>query len=199
MDKKVLNKHLEKLNEDIRNIQYQINSINQDIKKDKKQSYIEKRIDRLVNNYKMLNQKRQELVNISREEKRELQEKVLEIRKQVKDVCYKGSKDVSKQNIQLDEVVNNESKSEIYNKIDKWWINEIEIPITGNDIPEDYNRNEVCGAQAMILSIINSIVLGNKGAEYKEILDKLNGGPRDVKKSVYKISCTNKNKLFQKF
>ena len=26
----------------------------------------------------------------------------------------------------------------------------------------------------MILSIINSIVLGNKGAEYKEILDKLN-------------------------
>lgn len=33
MDKKVLNKHLEKLNEDIRNIQYQINSINQDIKK----------------------------------------------------------------------------------------------------------------------------------------------------------------------
>ena len=83
MDKKVLNKHIGKLNEDIRNIQYQINSINQDMKKDKKQSYIEKRIDRLVNNYKMLNQKRQELVNISREEKRELQEKVLEIRKQV--------------------------------------------------------------------------------------------------------------------
>ena len=63
---------------------------------------------------------------------------------------------------------------EIYNKIDKWWINEIEIPIIGNDIPEDYNGNEMCGAQAMILSIINSIVLGNKGAEYKEILDKLN-------------------------
>ena len=63
---------------------------------------------------------------------------------------------------------------EIYNKIDKWWINEIEIPITGNDIPEDYDRNEVCGAQAMILSIINSIVLGNKGTEYKEILNKLN-------------------------
>lgn len=83
MDKKVLNKHIGKLNEDIRNIQYQINSINQDMKKGKKQSYIEKRIDRLVNNYKMLNQKRQELVNISREEKRELQEKVLEIRKQV--------------------------------------------------------------------------------------------------------------------
>lgn len=63
---------------------------------------------------------------------------------------------------------------EIYNKIDKWWINEIKIPIAGNDIPEDYDRDGVCGVQAMILSIINSIVLGNKGAEYKEILDKLN-------------------------
>lgn len=63
---------------------------------------------------------------------------------------------------------------EIYNKIDKWWINEIEIPITENDISEDYNRKEVCGAQAMILSVINSIVLGNKGEGYKEILDKLN-------------------------
>ena len=62
---------------------------------------------------------------------------------------------------------------EIYNKIDKWWINEIKIPIAGNDIPEDYDRDGVCGVQAMILSIINSIVLGNKGAEYKEILDKL--------------------------
>lgn len=63
---------------------------------------------------------------------------------------------------------------EIYNKIDKWWINEIEIPIVGNDRPEDYDRDKICGAQAMILSIINSIVLENKGAEYKEILDKLN-------------------------
>ena len=64
MDKKVLNKHIGKLNEDIRNIQYQINSINQDMKKGKKQSYIEIRLVRLVYYYKLLNQKRQELVNI---------------------------------------------------------------------------------------------------------------------------------------
>ena len=36
------------------------------------------------------------------------------------------------------------------------------------------DRDKICGAQAMILSIINSIVLENKGAEYREILDKLN-------------------------
>lgn len=62
---------------------------------------------------------------------------------------------------------------EIYNKIDKWWINEVEIPIAGDEIPDDYDRNSVCGGQAMILSIINSIILGNQGAKYKDILDKL--------------------------
>lgn len=62
---------------------------------------------------------------------------------------------------------------EIYNKIDKWWINEVEIPIAGDEIPDNYDRNSVCGGQAMILSIINSIILGNQGVEYKDILDKL--------------------------
>lgn len=28
---------------------------------------------------------------------------------------------------------------DMYRKIDKWWINEIEIPISGNEIPDDYD------------------------------------------------------------
>lgn len=100
-------------------------------------------------------------------------EKYQVIRKRRNDITHKLLKNLN------DGFTENDNKLfgdmlEIYNKIDKWWINEIEIPITGNDIPEDYDRNEVCGAQAMILSIINSIVLGNKGTEYKEILNKLN-------------------------
>ena len=100
-------------------------------------------------------------------------EKYQVIRKRRNDITHKLLKNLK------DGFTENDNKLfgdmlEIYNKIDKWWINEIEIPIIGNDIPEDYNGNEMCGAQAMILSIINSIVLGNKGAEYKEILDKLN-------------------------
>lgn len=100
-------------------------------------------------------------------------EKYQVIRKRRNDITHKLLKNLN------DGFTENDNKLfgdmlEIYNKIDKWWINEIEIPITGNDIPEDYDRNEVCGAQAMILSIINFIVLGNKGAEYKELLDKLN-------------------------
>ena len=61
----------------------------------------------------------------------------------------------------------------IYNQLDKWWINEIEIPTSADSIPEDYDREGVCGGQAMILSIINEIVLGNEGDKYKELLNEL--------------------------
>lgn len=61
----------------------------------------------------------------------------------------------------------------IYEKVDKWWINEIEIPTSADKIPEDYDRNAVCGGQAMVLSIINDIVLGNGGKKYKDILNIL--------------------------
>lgn len=61
----------------------------------------------------------------------------------------------------------------IYNKLDKWWINEIEIPTSADDIPEDYDRDGVCGGQALMLSINNEIVFGNEGDKYKELLNKL--------------------------
>lgn len=61
----------------------------------------------------------------------------------------------------------------IYNKLDKWWINEIEIPTSADDIPEDYDRDGVCGGQAVMLSIINEIVFGNEGDKYKELLNEL--------------------------
>ena len=51
MDNQNLQRYISKLNEDIRNVKYQINSIFQDIQKDKKQNYIEKRIDRLIDKY----------------------------------------------------------------------------------------------------------------------------------------------------
>ena len=61
----------------------------------------------------------------------------------------------------------------IYNKLDQWWINEIEIPTSADDIPEDYDRDGVCGGQALMLSIINEIVFGNAGDKYKELLNEL--------------------------
>ena len=59
----------------------------------------------------------------------------------------------------------------IYTKMDQWWINEIEIPTSAEEIPEDYDRDGVHGGQAIILSIINFIILEDKGKEYKQILE----------------------------
>lgn len=67
-----------------------------------------------------------------------------------------------------------ENMLRIYNKLDKWWINEIEIPIAADDIPEDYDREMVVGGQAFILLIINDIIFANRGEEYKELLRKIN-------------------------
>lgn len=68
----------------------------------------------------------------------------------------------------------------IYNKLDKWWINEIEIPTSVDDIPEDYDRNGVCGGQALILSIINEIIFGNEGDKYKELLNEFMKNKNDM-------------------
>lgn len=61
----------------------------------------------------------------------------------------------------------------LYRKIDNWWINEIEIPTSADEIPTDYDRNQVFGGQAFILSAINDIILGNAADQYNEILDLL--------------------------
>lgn len=58
----------------------------------------------------------------------------------------------------------------LYRKIDKWWINEIEIPISADDIPSDYNEEDVAGGQALVLSAVNEILFGNQGEYYKELL-----------------------------
>ena len=68
----------------------------------------------------------------------------------------------------------------IYNKLDKWWITEIEIPTSADDIPEDYDRNGVCGGQALILSIINEIIFGNEGDKYKELLNEFMKNKNDM-------------------
>lgn len=53
------------------------------------------------------------------------------------------------------------SMTELYQKLDRWWINEIEVPISAEDIPDDYDKDGVIGGQAMILSTINDILLGS--------------------------------------
>ena len=61
----------------------------------------------------------------------------------------------------------------LYQKIDNWWINEIEIPTSAEKIPADYNRDQVFGGQAFVLSAINDIILANGADKYNEILELL--------------------------
>lgn len=68
----------------------------------------------------------------------------------------------------------------IYNKLDRRWINEIEIPTSADDIPKDYDRNGVCGGQSLILSIINEIIFGNEGDKYKELLNEFMKNKNDM-------------------
>lgn len=62
---------------------------------------------------------------------------------------------------------------ELYQKIDKWWIKEIEIPISGEVLPDEYDPEQVSGGQAMILSIINDIIFDNNKERYKNLLEEL--------------------------
>lgn len=102
MDNQNLQRYIFKLNEDIRNVKYQINSIFQDIQKDKKQSYIEKRIDRLIDNYKKIYEKYQAISGLDKKEIVEMQGVLINIAEKVELVCQIGSKDVNKQNTKLD-------------------------------------------------------------------------------------------------
>ncbi len=62
---------------------------------------------------------------------------------------------------------------ELYQKIDKWWINEIEISISREVLPDEYDPEQVSGGQAMILSIINDIVFDNNKERYKDLFEEL--------------------------
>lgn len=62
---------------------------------------------------------------------------------------------------------------ELYQKIDKWWINEIEIPISGEVLPDEHDPEQVLGGQAIILSIINDIIFDNNKERYKDLLEEL--------------------------
>lgn len=62
---------------------------------------------------------------------------------------------------------------DLYQRLDRWWINEIEVPTSADSIPSDYDYNQVIGSQAILLSAINDIVLGNGAAKYSELLELL--------------------------
>lgn len=57
---------------------------------------------------------------------------------------------------------------EIYRKIEKWWINEVEIPTSG-DIHGPYDSENVISGQGLILEIIQDILI-NDGKDSEALL-----------------------------
>lgn len=57
---------------------------------------------------------------------------------------------------------------EIYRKIEKWWINEVEIPTSG-DIHGPYDSENVISGQGLILEIIQDILI-NAGKDSEALL-----------------------------
>ena len=58
----------------------------------------------------------------------------------------------------------------IFKKIDKWWINNIEIPTACDDIPDGYNENEVLSGDWMLCDMVFNTLYGDNS--YKKYLDK---------------------------
>lgn len=61
---------------------------------------------------------------------------------------------------------------DLYIKLDKWWINEIEIPISGEFEPGSYDENSVESLALITFKIMISTLFGGKSDEYLEMIQK---------------------------
>jgi hypothetical protein len=59
----------------------------------------------------------------------------------------------------------------IFNRIDKWWINNIEIPISADEIPSEYVPDEVFSSSWLLCEVILNTIYGDNS--YKEIIERL--------------------------
>ena len=61
---------------------------------------------------------------------------------------------------------------DLYIKLDKWWINEIEIPISGEFEPGSYDEDSVESLALITFKIMISTLFGGKSDEYLEMIQK---------------------------
>ena len=59
----------------------------------------------------------------------------------------------------------------VFRKIDVWWINNIEVPIAGSDIPNDYDAENVISGDMLLCDVLLDTIYGNE--TYKKELDKI--------------------------
>ena len=59
----------------------------------------------------------------------------------------------------------------LFCKIEKWWILEIEVPISGEYEPDQIDADGVMSGNMVVLSVIMDILANNSNAKYKDICD----------------------------
>ena len=63
----------------------------------------------------------------------------------------------------------------LYNKVDKWFINNVYIPTDESMINDDYDEKNVIGGQALMLQIINSAIVNKDCSLLDELYEELKG------------------------
>lgn len=61
---------------------------------------------------------------------------------------------------------------ELFIKLDQWWINEVEIPLSAEDVPEDYDREAVSSMALSTFLMMIQILYAGKSEEYLKIIDE---------------------------
>ena len=60
----------------------------------------------------------------------------------------------------------------LYRKIDRWWINEIEIPTSGEFVPGSYDENEVGSMMTEVFSVMIGVMYAGQSESLKQMLDE---------------------------
>lgn len=82
------------------------------------------------------------------------------------EVLYKG--------VEQDEILRFFQLRDLYTQIDKWWINEIEIPTSGNFQIGQYDPEDVSSVPNMFFDAMIDILYRGKADEYAKFLNNLN-------------------------
>lgn len=60
----------------------------------------------------------------------------------------------------------------IYKTVDKWWINEIEIPLAADELPPDYDPEGSQSAIMALFDIMVDVLIRGKSDEHKELIQE---------------------------
>lgn len=61
----------------------------------------------------------------------------------------------------------------LFCKIEKWWINEIEVPISGDFLLGEYDPDGVMSGHMMVLETIIDILANDSNSHFKEACEHL--------------------------